>query len=84
MLATGRAIVASADPGTQIADVVEGKGLVVPPSDATRFADAVCRLQDDSDLRQALGREGRHYALAHLSRESILRQFEQDLQSLVR
>src|SRR5205807_1223141 len=50
-MASGRPIVATEVGG--VADVLEGGryGLLVPPGDAARFADAVLRLATDADLR---------------------------------
>ncbi|OYP34093.1 glycosyltransferase WbuB [Rhodopirellula sp. MGV] len=82
MLATGRAIVTCADPGTQIADVVDGHGLVVPPSDSVAFAEAICQLADDESLRGCLGRAARKYAIENLSRNAILSQLMVDLHAV--
>ena len=82
MLATGRPVVASAAYGTQIADVVRGRGIVVPPADAKAFGEAICRLVENSALRSEMGTAARTYAVKHLSRDSILAQFMHDLSSL--
>ncbi|QDV84643.1 glycosyltransferase WbuB [Planctomycetes bacterium TBK1r] len=79
MLATGRPIVACASPGTQIADVVEGHGIVVPPADDVAFGDAVVRLAADAPLRESMGAAARLYAVKHLGRRSILAQWIRDL-----
>ncbi|WP_404308824.1 WcaI family glycosyltransferase [Neorhodopirellula lusitana] len=79
MLATGRPVVACASPGTQIADVVEGRGIVVMPDDAEAFADAIARLTADEGLRVRLAKAARQYAVDFLSQEAILKQFMLDL-----
>jgi colanic acid biosynthesis glycosyl transferase WcaI len=84
MLASGRPVIATAHPGTQVAQVVEGRGLAVPAEDATALYDAVLRLVDDKELRLRLGRAAREYALKHLGKQQVLEQFELDLQSLIR
>jgi colanic acid biosynthesis glycosyl transferase WcaI len=43
MLASGRPVVATAAPGTGLADEVEGCGVVVPPGDAAAFAGGIAR-----------------------------------------
>ena len=44
MLASARAVVATAKPGTELASVVQSCGLVVPPEDPAALAQAVsCR-----------------------------------------
>jgi colanic acid biosynthesis glycosyl transferase WcaI len=84
MLASGRPVVATADPGTQIASVVEGHGLVVPTRDPAALLAAVLRLIEDKPLRQTLGAAGREYAAGHLGKDQVLRRFESDLKSLLR
>lgn len=79
MLASGRPVVATAGAGTQLAQVVEGRGLVVPPGDASAFSAAIARLTDSPGLREALGRSARAYAISDLAKEKVLSHFEQEL-----
>src|ERR1017187_7003618 len=83
MLASGRPVIATAHPGTQVAEVVEGRGLVVPPEDAGALHAAVLQLAEDKELRLRLGRAAREYAVGHLGKQQVLEQFERDLKSLV-
>lgn len=83
MLSSGRPVVATADHGTQVAQVVECCGLVVPAEDASALHAAVQRLIDDEPLRQQLGAAAREYAVEHLGKEQVLLQFERNLQNLV-
>lgn len=83
MLASGRPVIATAHEGTQVAQVVEGRGLAVPAEDAAALYAAVSRLVEDEQLRLDLGRAAREYAVIHLGKEQVLEQFEIDLQSLV-
>ena len=83
MLASGRPVVATAQAGTQVAEVVAGRGLVVPAEDAEALNEAVRRLVDDEPLRARLGRAAREYAVEHLGKQQVLEQFERDLKSLV-
>lgn len=84
MLASGRPVVATAAPGTQVAMVVEQCGLVVPPGDAGALADAVLFLANDADIRAELGAKARAYAEANLGRDAILSRFECELRSLMK
>lgn len=77
MLASGRAIVATAHPGTQIAQEVAGCGLIVPPDDVQGMIDAVVELARDADKRVELGRSARARASAAWERNLILTKFEQ-------
>jgi colanic acid biosynthesis glycosyl transferase WcaI len=83
MLASGRPVIATAHEGTQVAQVVEGRGLVVPAEDAVALHAAVLRLVEEEDLRLSFGRAAREYAVEHLGKNQVLEQFERDLQGLV-
>ena len=79
MLASGRPVVATAHPGTQLATAVQGCGLVVPPGDPDVFAFAILQLAGDKNLRLRLGHEAREYAVIHLDSAVILSRFERAL-----
>lgn len=83
MLASGRPVIAMADAGTQVASVVEGRGLVVPVDDAGALGAAVELLVEDVELRSRLGRAAREYAVEHLGKEEVLKRFESDMKTLV-
>lgn len=82
MLASGRPIVACADPGTGLADEVEGSGLVVPPNDATAFATAIVRLLDDTSLRNQFGAIARIRAEQRWCKAAIMTEVENVLARL--
>lgn len=79
MLASARAVVATAHTGTELATVVQTCGLVVPPEDAAALAQAVRTLAQNPALRHRLGAAGHAYAQANLDRESVLHRFEAEL-----
>lgn len=83
MLASGRPVIATAHPGTQIATVLEGRGLVVPPDETEALHDAVQMLMDSPQLRATLGCAAREYAVKHLSKQAILSEFESHLERLI-
>jgi colanic acid biosynthesis glycosyl transferase WcaI len=83
MLASGRPVIAIADAGTQVASVVEGRGLVVPLDDAGALSAAVELLANDALLRSRLGYAAREYAVEHLGKEQVLRRFESDIETLL-
>jgi colanic acid biosynthesis glycosyl transferase WcaI len=72
MLASGRAIVAMARPGTSLFDVVSSHGVAVPPEDSATLAAAIVALAADPERRAALGRAARLYARRMLSPHSIV------------
>ncbi len=83
MLASACAAVATAHAGTELANVVQTCGLVVPPQDAAAMARAVHTLAGDPALRQRLGAAGYVYAQAHLDRDAVLQRFEDDVFGLL-
>jgi colanic acid biosynthesis glycosyl transferase WcaI len=79
MLASGRPVLACANIGTEIANMVEGHGLVVAPENLFEFCNGLTSLVVDSDLRALLGTKGREFAVKNLDRDSILSGFESKL-----
>jgi len=79
MMASGRAIIATALPGTQLFEALEGVGIVTPPGDVGAFVSALSRLVEEPALRGLLGEAARSYAVSHLSREEILHRFERSM-----
>jgi colanic acid biosynthesis glycosyl transferase WcaI len=79
MLASGRPVVATAEPGTSLAREVETCGLVCPPGDAEALAFCLGNLLDDADLRTRLGAAARRRALAVWNQEAILDALDRDL-----
>ncbi|MET3493602.1 glycosyltransferase WbuB [Variovorax boronicumulans] len=79
MLASGKAVVATAHPGTELARAVSGRGLLVPPGDAEALAGAIEELALAPTVRAALGAAGRAFAKAELDQNAILSRFEQEL-----
>jgi colanic acid biosynthesis glycosyl transferase WcaI len=63
ILAAGRPLIASVDPGSEVARVVEraGAGLAVPPEDSEAFTKAVRALYERRDELQAMGAGGRAF-----------------------
>ncbi|SDB83399.1 glycosyltransferase WbuB [Paraburkholderia lycopersici] len=82
MLASGRAVVAMARPGTSLADVVADHGIVVPPEDGEALAAAIVTLAGDPARRATLGRAARGYAKRMLSPQSIFGALEARLAAL--
>lgn len=83
MFASGRAVVATAHPGTELERAVAGRGVVVPPGDARALADAIAQLAVARASRAALGAAGRAYAETELDRDAILQRFERELRRCV-
>lgn len=83
MLASGRPVVTTAEPGTQLATAVHDCGIRVPPGDVAAFASAIVRLAEDAALRSCLGQNARHIAETTLGKDKILTQIEEEFFRLV-
>jgi colanic acid biosynthesis glycosyl transferase WcaI len=82
MMASGRPIVAMANPETGIAVETAGTGLLVPPGDAKALAAAVITLAEDGALRARFGAAARTRASQHWDRLSIISSLERELLAL--
>jgi len=86
MLSSGRPVLATADAGTMLAEVINGGGAplgtVVPTTDAAALHRAARQLVDAPARRAELGRNARAYAVRELGREEVLRRFEDKLLSM--
>jgi len=72
MFASGKPVVATAHPGTEVAQVIRETGVLVPPEDASALAAALNVLAKDPQRRAALGKQGRAFACEHYAREKVL------------
>lgn len=79
MLASGRPVLSTVNERTQIAEVLENSGIIVPPGDSIRLSRALVDLANDPRLRVQLGKNAREYAVEHMGLEVILRHIEQVL-----
>ncbi|HAR94985.1 MAG TPA: hypothetical protein DCR97_03335 [Deltaproteobacteria bacterium] len=77
-MASGRPLIVSLDEGSETWNLVKraDAGLCVPPEDPSQLASAVLDLQQNKDLRERLGRNGRTWAEEHHSSHSAAKQFE--------
>lgn len=76
MLASARPVVGTAHVGTELANVVQLCGIVVPPEEPAAMTRAVLALAANKIWRDQLGQAGLQYALNQIDRESVLRRFE--------
>jgi len=83
MMASARPVLVCAHIGTELANVVKGCGLVVPPENPQAFYDALVTLISDKDLRDTLGMASLEYAIKNLDRENILFSFESKLKAII-
>ena len=84
MLASGRPVIAGAVSGTQLAQEVEGCGIVGPPGDPAAMAAAIRGLLADPHQCSMLGKKAAKRAIVHWSKDVILAHFEEQLQGLAK
>ncbi len=84
MLSSGRPVIASARPDTELGMVAAQYGLAVPPEDAPALATAIELLAGQPVLRAQLGRAARLHAESRIERDAVLRQFERELHACAR
>jgi colanic acid biosynthesis glycosyl transferase WcaI len=77
--------VASVDPGTEVARVVEraGAGVVVPPGDAGALTDALRSLVADPAVRAEMGAAGRRFVEQWPSPADVAAAYEALFEELV-
>ena len=73
MLASGRPVIATCRPGTEISEIVSQCGLVVAPQDSCALANAIAELADQPSRRLEMGRRARDIAEAYFERDATLR-----------
>jgi colanic acid biosynthesis glycosyl transferase WcaI len=76
MLASGRPIIATCRPGTEIAELVSGCGIIATPGDPEAIASAIRNLASDPATRRRMGKNARNRAVDGFCQDSILRAFE--------
>ena len=88
MLASGKPVVATAHPSTELARVVLGSGpdmacgLVVPPENAGLMLAAITELAKSAPTRQRMGATARAYAEQYLHIDMVLGQLAKQMQKL--
>jgi colanic acid biosynthesis glycosyl transferase WcaI len=73
MLASGRPVIATCRPDTEIGEIVSQCGLVVPPQDSVALANAIGMLADQPRLRREFGRLAHAIAKARFDRETTFK-----------
>ena len=84
MLASGRPVVATALPDSEIARTLVEAGIIVPPEEPPALAAAIRLLAADAGRRQSMGEAAASLARTSMQGEAILRRFETDLLELSR
>jgi colanic acid biosynthesis glycosyl transferase WcaI len=85
IMASGRPVIASVDPGCDTWMLAEaaGCGVCTAPEDSREMAEAIGHLADDPDLRRRMGEAGRGYAVEHFSTDRVVGRYEAILSEVV-
>ena len=83
MLASGKVVLATANPDTEIGNLVSQVGVLVPPEDQPALCEAILKLGIAAQERTRLGMKGRAFVCKHWSGERVLGAFERGLREFV-
>jgi colanic acid biosynthesis glycosyl transferase WcaI len=72
MLASGRPVLSTCTPGTELASLVSHCGMITAPGNPEHLASAVVTLAEDRGLMTELGRRARALAEEHFARDVVL------------
>lgn len=76
MLASGRPVIATTEPGTGLYAEVDGCGAITPPGDAAALAQAIAALADHPEDCVTMGETARHRAAERWAKDSIIARFD--------
>ena len=83
MMASGKAVIATAKPGTGVAEVVKKVGVVIPPEEPNALAAAILNLANDPERRKDLGSLGRIFLEKHWAAQPVLDSFLEELENTI-
>jgi len=83
MLASGYPVLATANPGTQVAMLVENAGLVIPPDNTQAFVEALLIMASNEEKCHTWGKNAHEIAIREWEKERVLLKFEQDLKNCI-
>lgn len=83
MLASGRPVVATVQPGTGIARELVDCGIVVPPETPQAIADAVTALAGHAEYRAHMGQKAQERARLRWAKDAIIDRFEEGMERLL-
>ncbi len=79
ILASGKPVIATASPDTELGLVVSQVGVLIPPGSVEEAVNSIQQLAESSQLRDELGQKGREYVVEHWNTEHVLQEFEQQI-----
>ena len=84
MLASGKAVIATAKPGTEVGNVIGKVGVLVPPGACEPLCEAIQTLASAPQVRSEFGQKGREYVRERWGVKSVLSEYQTRLVELVR
>ena len=79
MLASGKVVVATASPESELGSIVSEVGLLTPPGNVGALSEAIHLLAKNQKQRETLGERGRRWVVSHWAKEKVLHVFEAHL-----
>lgn len=83
MMASGKAVLATAAPDTEVGEVVAQVGVLVPPDSCEPLCASIRSLADSARMRQQYGKAGRALVCEHWDADRVLSTFQEQLIHLV-
>jgi colanic acid biosynthesis glycosyl transferase WcaI len=80
MLASGKPVIALANPGTELAEVLENIGMVFSPEDTDHLVKAIQKLSENHATRIKMGEHGLAWVKENWSKEKVLGDFSLNLE----
>jgi len=84
MLASGKVVIATANPDTELGNVISQVGMLVAPGDPSALCQAILNLAYSPQLRLNLGAKGRAFVCKYWSKQIVLSKFESHLQEIIK
>jgi colanic acid biosynthesis glycosyl transferase WcaI len=84
ILASGKAVVATAAPQSELGAVIRETGVLTSPGNVEELSAAFLALAKNPARRTALGKKGRTWVLSHWAEERVLDAFEKHLENVLK
>ena len=83
ILSSGRPVIATAVPGSELDRAVRGHGIAIPPEDVDALKQAILTLEKNKDERLRMGADARRYAVANWGRDQVLGDLNRKISDLI-
>ena len=79
IFASGVPVIVSCSPKTELHEIVNTRGLVIPPNDVNSLVESILLLLNNPSLAKLFGTRAREYAILNFDKNTILKNFEKDI-----